>query len=301
MVPRLMHIVFATARTHPVLTPSDALLRDELEARGARVTAEPWDMISTGPADGRLVCLRSTWDYHHRPEEFRRWVAAWNHPPFALWNPPATVLWNVDKIYLCDLEAAGIRMPPTRWFEPGQRPDAGPFLAQNGLTTAVVKPRISATALGTRLVRAGIDLADADAEPLLAVGSMLQAFVPEIHTHGELSLMFLGGRFSHAVCKRPAAGDFRVQSDFGGRVAPHAVTDDERGFGEAVVAAVPHAWLYARVDIVATTRGPVLMELELIEPELFLDTAPGAAARLAEEIMLLAGKQSTINRDDSKR
>lgn len=103
-----MHIILATARTHPALTPSDALLRTELEARGARVTAAPWDTISTDPADASLVVLRSTWDYHHRPEEFQRWVAAWNHHrPSVLCNPPATVLWNLDKIYLRDLAKSG--------------------------------------------------------------------------------------------------------------------------------------------------------------------------------------------------
>jgi len=283
-----MHIILATARTHPALTPSDALLRTELEARGARVTAAPWDTISTDPAAASLVVLRSTWDYHHRPEEFQRWVAAWNHHrPSVLCNPPATVLWNLDKIYLRDLAKSGIRLPLTHSFEPGQRPDVDALLAQSGLTAAVVKPRISATARGTRLVRSGVDLTDADAEPLLAVGSILQAFVPEIQTHGELSLMFIAGRFSHAVLKRPAAGDFRVQSEFGGSVATHRVADGARAFGEAVVAAVPHPWLYARVDIVETAQGPVLMELELIEPALFLDAAPGAAARLAEEIVRL--------------
>lgn len=282
-----MHVVLATARSYP-LTASDALLRDELEKRGARVTATPWDSIPTHPADGTLVVLRSPWDYHHRPAEFRRWVEAFRRRPASLCNPPATVLWNLDKIYLRDLAERGVRVPATRWFEPGQRPELDGFLAETGLTVAVVKPRISATAWGTRLFRAGDELADADMEPLLAAGSMLQAFVPEIRTGGELSLMYFAGHFSHAVAKRPAAGDFRVQTEFGGSVTPCVASAQAMAFAESTLEAARHAWLYARVDIVETSDGPVLMELELIEPALFLEAAPGAAGRLAEEILAWA-------------
>lgn len=282
-----MHVVLATARSYP-LTASDALLRDELEKRGAVVTATPWDSIPTHTADGTLVVLRSPWDYHHRPAEFRRWVEAFRRRPASLCNPPATVLWNVDKIYLRDLAERGVRVPATRWFEPGQRPDLDSFLVETGLTVAVVKPRISATAWGTRLLRTGDELSDADVEPLLANGSMLQAFVPEIRTGGELSLMYFASGFSHAVAKRPAAGDFRVQTEFGGSAAPCAASAQARTFAESALEAARHPWLYARVDIVETSDGPVLMELELIEPALFLEAAPSAAGRLAEEIMALA-------------
>ena len=283
-----MHVVLATAQTHLALTPSDHSLRVAIEARGAKVTAEPWDSITPSHAGRRLVCLRSTWDYQYRVGEFQRWVAAWNDRPGALWNPPATVLWNLDKVYLRDLEDAGIPIPVTHWFDPGHPPDVSAFFTQGGPTVAVVKPRISATALGTSVVKALSNLADTTMEPLLATGSMLQAFVPEISTNGELSLIFIDGRFSHAVSKRPADGDFRVQSDFGGSVAPHAVAEDEREFGEKVLAVVRHPWLYARVDMVIAAQGPLLMELELIEPELFLDMVPNAAVRLAEAIIRVA-------------
>lgn len=279
----LSSIVLATAHGYP-LTPSDALLRDELEARGAVVTALPWDAIGSD-GDTSLVVLRSTWDYHRRPAEFRRWVAAFDELPACLVNPPVTVLWNVDKAYLRELADRGVRIPHTHWFEPGRPPDARGFFAETGADAAVVKPRISATAWGTRIVRTGEELSAADLAPLLSGGSLIQAFIPEIRTAGELSLVFLDGRFSHAFVKRAVPGDFRVQVEFGGSEDPAIPSSGARSFAESVLDAAEHPWLYARVDIVETSDGPVLMELELIEPALSLDTAPGAAARFAEAIL----------------
>jgi glutathione synthase/RimK-type ligase-like ATP-grasp enzyme len=220
-------------------------------------------------------------------EEFRSWIEGWKDQPFRLRNSPATVLWNLDKIYLRDLVSAGIRIPPTAWFDRGELPDVDGFLAQHGIAEAVAKPRISASARGTARVQSSQDLPDTDREQLLAVGSVLQAFVPEIQNGGEISLIFIGLRFSHAVHKQPASGDFRVQKRFGGRVVFHDATDVERTFGFEVLASLSEAPLYARVDLVHTANGPVLMELEVIEPELYMDLAPPTAARLADEIMAL--------------
>jgi glutathione synthase/RimK-type ligase-like ATP-grasp enzyme len=110
----------------------------------------------------------------------------------------------------------------------------------------------------------------------------LQAFVPEIETQGEVSLVFIDGVFSHAVRKRPAPSDFRVQIDFGGSWEPTIVGASLREFGEGVLAAVSRPWLYARIDVVEANQGPVLMELELIEPQLFLTAA--AAIRMADAL-----------------
>jgi glutathione synthase/RimK-type ligase-like ATP-grasp enzyme len=280
-------VVLATAESYP-LTPSDAALGRELAKRGARVTSKPWDAIPSAASNGSIVVLRSTWDYHRRSDEFRRWVQAWERRPAGLWNPPSTVLWNMDKIYLRELADRGIPIPRTRWLEPGERPDMDDFLAATDLETAVVKPRISATAWGTRVVRRGEELAAADLAPLLATGSLIQEFVPEIQTVGELSLVFFSGRFSHAFIKRAVPGDFRVQVEFGGSETFTRAARPTLAFAGSVLLAARQPYLYARVDIVETSRGPVLMELELIEPALCLDTVPGAAARFAEALLFLA-------------
>jgi hypothetical protein len=281
-----MHIALATCAPKPALTPHDALLAEALERAGVGVVAAPWDVLSTAAGDSDLVCLRSTWDYHLRWPEFRDWVT-----DFAdggrLWNPAATVLWNADKRYLRDLGDAGIALPRTRWFEPGERPDVEAILHAWGLTRGVLKPRVSATAFGTHVVEPGVDLGERDWAPLERWGSLLQAFVPEIRSRGEISLVYLDQAYSHAVLKRPHPGDFRVQTDFGGMLEPLAPTAEVVAFGDMVLAAVRHAWLYARVDLVETERGPVLMELELIEPDLFL--TPEAAARMARGLLKRAG------------
>lgn len=281
-----MTVNLATCRDRPALTPDDDLLRQALERRGATVEAVPWDALDPDDAPA-LVCLRSTWDYHRRWPEFRRWIERFAPHPGRLWNPAATVLWNADKAYLRELAERGIRVPPTRWSEPGVRPDAVAFFRETGEPRAVLKPRVSATAYGTYMVDAAQELTDAEWAPLVASGALLQAFVAEI-ADGEASLMFVDGAFTHAVRKRPAPGDFRVQRDFGGRIEPLVPPAGLRAFAEGVLAAVAHAWVYARVDVVDTARGPVLMELELIEPDLFLALAPEAAEQLAAALLARA-------------
>lgn len=283
-----VRIVLATCRSKPALTSSDALLAAELERAGASVVAMPWDAVTPARADTGVVCLRSTWDYHRRWTEFQAWVGSFANEDGRLWNPAETVLWNADKLYLRELGEAGIALPRTRWFEPGERPDCGAVLREWKVARAVLKPRISATAFGTYLVTAGPTLSDEEWTPLEASGGLLQAFVPEVESQGEISLVYLDEAFSHAVRKRPAGGDFRVQRDFGGSLEEMVPSRGVRAFGDAVLAAVSRPRLYARVDLVETDRGPVLMELELIEPDLFLN--PAAAALLAAALLARAGR-----------
>ena len=250
-----MRIELATCRHLPALTASDAVLRSALQARGATVSWAPWDLMQ--PEPGSLVCPRSTWDYYIHWPEFREWITAVGKRPGTMWNPPETLLWNGDKIYLRELEAAGV---------------------------AVLKPRISGTAYATFVVGPGTELAAPQWRPLEQWGSLLQAFVPEI-SEGEVSLVFVAGAFSHAVLKRPAAGEFRVQNDHGGTIEPLVPGRDLVAFAERALDASGRPWIYGRVDVVQTAGGPLLMELELLEPDLFLTQAPTGAERLADALM----------------
>ncbi|MBA3319013.1 MAG: transporter, partial [Gemmatimonadales bacterium] len=264
------------------------MLAAELERGGATTVAMPWDAVPHAGEDRVIVCLRSTWDYHQRWSEFRAWVAGFATSTGGLWNPLETVLWNADKIYLRELEEAGIALPRTRWFEPGERPDCDAVIREWKLARAVLKPRISAAAFGTYVVFADRTLSDLEWAPLERSGGLLQAFVPEVESEGEISLVYLDGAFSHAVQKRPTAGDFRVQRDFGGSWEKVLPSRHILAFGDAVLAAVTQPWLYARVDLVDSARGPVLMELELIEPDLYL--TPAAAAAMAAALLARAGR-----------
>lgn len=283
----------------PAITTDDRLLRDALVARGAEVEARPWDTKADWSVYHRII-LRSCWNFHHRPEEFRGWVNdVKERHDGSMMNGPELVQWSVNKRYLQDLDARGVAIVPTIWVSTAdgdEIPDLDALIAEQGwVAGTVVKPAISATAHQTW--RVGPDEAGAHQarfEALLASspgGVMVQPFLPEIED-GEWSLVFLGGEFSHAVKKRPAAGDFRVQHDFGGTIERSdpdpALVDDASAALRAAADATDTGLadiLYARVDGVVRSGRHLLMELELIEPVLFFAQAPGAAARMAELIV----------------
>ena len=277
-------VLFATCRHKPALTSSDELVAAHLRAHGVSSTAAPWDSIAPAQVGDATVCIRSTWDYHTRSDEFRSWMSALRVNGVKVVNPAETVLWNMDKAYLGWLEARGVAIPETRWIAPGSPVELAAMLADTGWERAVIKPRVSATAYGTHLVTA-TTLLDHDAQEALSrSGALLQAFVPEIQVAGEMSLVFIDGNFSHAVRKQPSPGDFRVQHEFGGTLDPVDVPAPLRDFGARILALIPGAWTYARVDMIATGSGPLLMELELIEPDLFFTSLNDGARRLADAL-----------------
>lgn len=275
----MLHVVFATCDRLPEATASDQVLQRALEARGAEVSVLPWSSIKRD-TPGDLILLRSTWDYHKRVQEFMDWLSQLERAGRRVLNPIPTVRWNLDKAYLKELAELGIAIPETRFEYQLTPARLATLMATLGWSRAVVKPRISATAHGTFLVRAG-EMVDSLA-PAWESGALVQEYVSEVTERGELSLLFFGGDYSHAVIKKPKSGDFRVQTDFGGSAEPVSPSDDAIQFATRVLQSTPHAWIYARVDIVETAKGPLLMELELIEPHLFFDGEPRSAERLAD-------------------
>lgn len=242
----------------------------------------PWTEIDPfASVDAPPILLRSTWDYHRLPTMFSVWLQGLQDSGRAVWNHPALALGNIDKIYLSQLEQRGIAIPNTRWLD---RPDAAAIRAamdEAGWTKAVLKPRVAATAYGTFLVTYESRLSEDDLAPARASGALLQAFIPEIAGGGETSLVYCDGGFSHAVIKQAKAGEFRVQKDFGGSVTGTTPSQELRTFADGAIDAAAQKSFYARVDAVSTPRGPLLMELELIEPELYFLVAPEAAGRFA--------------------
>jgi glutathione synthase/RimK-type ligase-like ATP-grasp enzyme len=295
-------IVFATCAHQPFLTADDQLLADALAALGYPVEPEPWmDIDPDTHLTSDPVVLRSTWDYHRLPTMFTAWLEAMADSRRPLLNPADVARANIDKIYLQSLAAAGIAIPKTRWVEQPDAAALAAILREEGWTQAVLKPRIGATAHGTCLILSDSLLAtrspgqtasvsagwptEDDLASARASGALLQEFIPEIRDRGEVSMVYAGGAFSHAVTRRAKSGDFRVQRDFGGLVEALTPSPDLLRFGETVMAHVPASCAYARVDVVDSTRGPLLMELELIEPELYFGIAPGAAEMMAQVIV----------------
>lgn len=295
-----MNLVFATCAHQPFVAPDDQPLADALRALGYQVEPEPWTDIDpdTHLASDPVV-LRSTWDYHRVPTMFTAWLAAMADAGRLLLNPAEVARGNIDKIYLQGLEAAGVAIPRSHWIDKPDGAALAAVLRDERWTDAVVKPRIGATAHGTFLISADSlsagrspgsadnvseGLSDDDLAPARASGAVVQEFIPEIRDRGEVSMVYAGGQFSHAVVKHGKDGDFRVQQDFGGRVTALTPPPELLAFGESVMAHVPASCAYARVDVVQSARGPLLMELELIEPELYFSIVPGSAERMARVI-----------------
>lgn len=280
-----MTVVFATCDRQPLVAPDDEPLARALGVLGITVVPMPWtDIDPAAVVDAWPIVLRSTWDYHRMPTMFAAWLAALDESGRVVMNAPSIARDNIDKIYLRRLEGAGIPIPQTRWVD---RPDAaglGQILRDERWPAAVVKPRIAATAYGTFLVSSASDLSEVDLAPARATGALVQEFVSEIRDRGETSLVFAGAQFSHAVSKHALDGDFRVQQDFGGSVVETTPSAAVHALALRVMALGPGDCTYARIDIVEADRGPLLMELELIEPELYFTIVAGSAERMARTI-----------------
>jgi glutathione synthase/RimK-type ligase-like ATP-grasp enzyme len=297
----VLKIALATSAAVPELTPDDRLLLDELRRRGAQARAEVWDDAGVSWAAYDAVVVRSCWDYHLRRPAFLDWAARVEAAGPVLWNPAALVRANAHKAYLRDLAAAGVPVLPTAWLQLGTAADLTAELAGRGWGAAVVKPAVSASAHRTwRVTREEASCRQADLEALLSQGDVLvQEFAPEVTAQGEWSFVFLAGAYSHAVLKRPASGDYRVQDEWGGTVSATEPPPALVACARRVASTVPDPWLYARVDGIDRSGVLLVMELELIEPHLFLSHADGAAGRLADAIM--AGGPSPPSRHRAAR
>lgn len=293
----MQRVAFATWRSQPDLTIDDRLAVEPLSRLGIEVKAAVWSAATVVWDAYDAVVLRSTWDYHVRAGAFRRWLDRLEGLGVRVFNSPDLVRWNLDKRYLAELERRGVPVEPTVWLERGEHADLGAVLAASGWEEVVVKPTVSASAHRTwRTSPAAVAADQAALERMLRrSGVMVQRLNRGIATAGEWSLVFLGGAYSHAVVKMPAEGEFRVQEKAGGTLAagdpsPSIVRGARAALEVALDAAgasapasarvtpdPPRASpLYARVDGVPDGERLVVMEVELIEPSLYLTATPGA-------------------------
>jgi glutathione synthase/RimK-type ligase-like ATP-grasp enzyme len=264
-----------------------------LRDAGVDAVALPWDDPGTDWSGFDLVVIRSTWDYSWRADEFVAWAEKCGAAT-RLANPAAVVRWNADKRYLGDLAAAGVPVVPTRYLAPGDAP------ALPDGHEYVVKPTSGAGArYAARYTPGDHDtavrhLAHMHEEGLTA---MVQPYLAGIDVSGERALQFFGGRFLHASRKGAVLAPGTAYDD--AKVAhpdlvPWTPTAAELAVAEGALAAVPDApeLLYARVDLVDGADGePRLMELELVEPNLFLDLHPGSVPRVVDAILAAAGRR----------
>jgi glutathione synthase/RimK-type ligase-like ATP-grasp enzyme len=256
-----------------------------LGAEGA--TVEPVAWTSAGDLSGfDLVTPLVAWGYH---EDYPRWLALLERAEVERWrmiNPPALLRWNGDKAYLAELGERGVPTVPTLAVESCCDADIEEARLRFDCEWLVVKPPVSASAAGTHRLGPNDDLpADSYRRPLI-----IQPLIEEIARTGEFSLMLFGGEYSHAVVKRPKSGDFRVQEHHGGVTLPcRHPPAGAVALAQAALAGAPGKAAYARVDIVPDDAGVLrIMELELIEPSLFLDHAPDAGAAFTHSLLSVA-------------
>lgn len=249
-----------------------AALEPSCRALGLHLELRAWDEPGLADEPYEAFVLGTTWDYFRRAEEFLALLDRLAEKAPVL-NPPALVRWNADKGYLRELAARGLATVPTRWLDRMDEPAVAEAFAAFDTPTLVAKPVVGAGAARQVLLRQGQPLPAAELCPPGA--TMLQPFLPSIQSEGELSLLFMGAEFSHALRKRPASGDYRVQSCYGGAEQVHRPSADELGLARTTLAELPAEPLYARVDLVRGLDGQLaVIELELIEPYLYPEQGP---------------------------
>lgn len=249
----------------------DKKLLETLNAHGWTAAAKDWKDQATDWSSYDLVILKSPYDYHTRLEEFRAWLYKLSALDVSLLNPVETVLWNADKHYLKEISDAGFYIIPSVFLEKDTPTDLSALFTQLGTDKIIVKPCVSGGSKNTfTLVRGEAGLAEHPLNVLLQQEAFIaQPFLPQIHA-GEWSLIFFGGRFSHAIVKKPKEGDFRVQPQYGATIngvqPDTAIIED----ATALVNRFAENALYTRVDGVLVDGKLALMELELIEPLLYV-------------------------------
>lgn len=264
----------------------DALLIEALARQGLSAVRVDWARDDVDWSAFRTAVLRTTWDYFDRFSEFMAWLER-VEPLTRLCNSAEIVRWNLDKHYLHDLAARGVPVVPSRFLERGEPASLIDLLGETGWTEAVIKPCVSGAARHTyRVDRSTAAAVQQLLDPLLALESfLLQPFVADVVTSGEDTLVAIAGRVTHGLRKKAKPGDFRVQDDHGGTVHPLEPSAEQVAFAERALAACVPIPAYGRVDMVRLDDGSLaVMELELVEPELWLRLHPPAADALAAAI-----------------
>jgi glutathione synthase/RimK-type ligase-like ATP-grasp enzyme len=283
-----MTVAIATCRHRELVATDgdDEVLIEALARLGIRAEPAVWDDPDVAWEDHDLVVIRTTWDYDTQRDAFVDWAQA-VEAVTSLQNPAEVVRWNTHKGYLIELEERGVPTVPTAWLGAGDTMDLGALAASRRWDDGVVvKPAVGAGSRGLVVVDDHAADGQAALDALLGTGDvMVQPLLHRIAEEGELSLVCLDGRYSHAVRKLPRHGERRIQVEFGGSYVPATPTEDLVALAEWVVEATGHDLLYARVDLVPGEDGTwQVSEVEATEPSLYLDRVEGAADRAAAAI-----------------
>ncbi|KAH3745668.1 Glutathione synthase/RimK-type ligase, ATP-grasp superfamily [Pelomyxa schiedti] len=302
--------------------PDIVTLSEQLKEKNARVTVVDWRDQGVDYTQFDCVVIRTTWNYTSYIDEFVQWVRRVCEKTCLL-NSMETILWNIDKVYLRDLAEEGVSVVPTVWIDKGSVKPLHTVFEEQGWDTVVIKPRISAEGYNTHCIST-VDMASGEqifSQLVSERDMMVQQFMETVKTCGELSLVFIGGKYSHSLRKRASSSDFRVQESHGGSTIlehnpPQSAVIQAQEILKTAWKVVnrrgnPHSgrargtsFLYARVDFLTASQRPstdygmeatpptqfLLTELELLEPSLYPTEFPPVAQKLADEILTILGE-----------
>ncbi len=259
-------IALATYYEFPNLTENDKLLIPIFNEYGYEISAEIWDDEKVDWKKYDAVVIRSTWDYFLKFNEFSFWVSSFIDSSTKLLNSPSIVLENANKFYLKKLQEKGISIIPT-WFSC----DDITFEHVNKYDRIVIKPAISAGSHNTEIFDTQMLSKEVFDAKMSTDEWLVQPFISAIEKEGEISLVFIGGKYSHAVRKTPQEGDFRVQKQFGGKYEKYEPSESLIAIANNIVHVAAENALYARVDGLIVNDDFLLMEIEMVEPDLFFE------------------------------
>jgi glutathione synthase/RimK-type ligase-like ATP-grasp enzyme len=278
-----VRIALATCETLPELFTDDQMLMEALRHRGAEAFPLVWSSEEARESAPDLCVIRNTWDYYLRPERFITWAEGMASRS-ELQNPFPLLRWNHHKGYLLELAAKQLPVVPTILARKGRGMDVAALASAAAWPEVVVKPAISAGAYRTGRYRSEDPGAQAHLQELvLEADALIQPYLPSVEAYGERSFLFIDGELTHAVKRTQALTEGVGIERTMDRVTP---TEEERRIAHAVMAALPMAPLYGRVDLAPDAEGrPLLMEVEVMEPRLFLQECPEALEKLADAIL----------------
>ncbi len=286
-----MSVHLVTCAAMPGLHHDDRHLLVELSARGIGVEPVVWEDQFVDWAAAPVTVIRSTWDYAYRRPQFVAWARRIARVT-RLWNSANLVDWNTHKQYLVDLAERGVPTVETVVLPAGSRVQLADEMDRRGWKDCVLKAAVAQSGRYAMRVRDVLE-GQAHLDRLLPSEDMLlQPYVSAIEHTGEVSVVWIDGEITHAIRKRSMSADFRVHSDYGGSVALEDPAPPLLQVAEAAVASLPERPLYARADLVEdAARGPLIMEFEVVEPELFFGMCSAATARFATAIERLVSER----------
>src|SRR3984957_17129855 len=275
----MIDVTLVTCRAHPGLPEDDQFLLAALERRGMRHRVALWDDPDVDWGDSPVTLVRAAWDSHLNPPGFIAWLDRLGSQSYLL-NTTSLMKWNFDKQYLVELREKGQNVVPTAILTSASEVAISQALQQIPAVEIVVKPRFGADAYGVTRLPPKPEAIAAHFERFGANGGLLiQPFIPGIELERERSLVFIGGRFSHALYRNPfGSGPTRQTPD-----NIHTPTPEELSYCRELLGSLPRL-AYARVDLIPLNGRPALMELEIIDPSLFFKAQPSAADALAAEV-----------------